>query len=484
VAEIVGGADALDLRATLSVDRSRDSIRGRWPLSAGQEVWIELSWRASNTDAPAVVDPDAVRDLGEVALADTVEFWRAWLAQCWYDGEHAELVHRSALALKAMTYAPTGALVAAPTTSLPEHIGGSRNWDYRYTWIRDATLTLTSLFVLGFREEAAAFRRWLERACAGRSQDLQIMYGIGGERSLPEHELAHLSGHRDSAPVRTGNGAVGQVQLDSYGQILEAAWLYCKAGGEISGENWRFLASLADIVCERWLEPDNGIWEIRDEPRHFTHSKLNCWVALDRAIRIATRDSLVVPDRWARERDAIRAYVLTECAPEGWFHQAAGHGVPDASTLLVAASGMIATTDPLSQATIEAVRRALEQDGLVYRYLTPDGLEGGEGAFLLCSFWLLDALIFSGQLGEADALLDRLIGFSNDLGLFAEEVEPRTGEALGNFPQAFSHMALVLSCSHLAAAKRGEVPTGAADYAEVALDLLVERERNAARPSA
>lgn len=482
MAEIVGGADALDLRCTHPLERAPDSIKAMWSMSEGDEVWLELTWRPNYAEGPDPIDAGELRERGERALQETIEYWRGWLTQCWYEGEHVEAVHRSALALKAMTYTPTGALVAAPTTSLPEQLGGPRNWDYRFTWLRDATLTLTSLLILGFREEATAFRRWLERAAAGRPQDLQIMYSILGERSLPERELTHLAGHRDSGPVRVGNGAVGQLQLDSYGQILEAAWLYRKAGGELNGDNWRFICALADVVCMRWRLPDNGIWEIRDEPRHFTHSKLNCWVALDRAIRLGGLMGVATPAHWHHEREAIRTTILTDCAPDGWLHQAAGFPVPDAATLLVPASGLIATTDPISLHTIEMVRYVLEQDGLVYRYLTPDGVEGGEGAFLLCSFWLLDCLTFSNRLDEADALMERLLSFTNDVGLLAEEVDAVTGEALGNFPQAFSHMALVQSAAQLSAAKRGEIPAGAHDYAELAVDRLVARaaERSAA----
>jgi GH15 family glucan-1,4-alpha-glucosidase len=300
------------------------------------------------------------------------------------------------------------------------------------------------------------------------------MYGIGGERALPERELAHLAGHRESAPVRVGNGAVMQMQLDAYGQLLEAAYLFGKAGGEITESNWTFLAGLTDVVCERWRHPDQGIWEIRDEPRHFVHSKLNCWIALDRASKIARARNLPCAiETWESERDAVRRYLLEQAAPDGWFHQAVGSPVPDASTLLVAASGFISSTDPLALETIDAVRRSLEKNGLVYRYTSSDGLEGEEGAFLLCSFWLVDALIHAGRIGEAEEVLSRVLELRNDVGLLAEEADISTGEPLGNFPQAFSHMALVLSCAHLAAAKRGEIPQGSVDYAELALDRLL-----------
>jgi GH15 family glucan-1,4-alpha-glucosidase len=473
-AEIVGGADAFLVRASQPIDAETDRIMARWSLRAGEEAWIEASW-CHSYQAPGQ-PTDVLQDLAAMRqrLDDTVAFWRTWIGRSWYQGDWQDAVRRSALVLKALTYSPSGAVVAAPTTSLPEEIGGERNWDYRYTWIRDSTLTLISLFILGFTEEADAFKRWMERTGAGRAEDLQIMYGIGGERFLPEITLDHLAGHRGSAPVRVGNAAVKQLQLDAYGQILEAAYLYGRAGRGLTPDNWRFLSGLADIVCERWRQPDQGIWEIRDEPRHFLHSKLNCWVALDRAVRIASALKADAPiASWAEERDAVAAYLLEECAPSGWFAQATGFGVPDASTLLLAASGFIPTSHPAMLKTMEVVGNRLSRDGLLFRYLAPDGLGGGEGAFLLCSFWLLDCLTHAGRLDEAEALLERLLGLSNDVGLLAEEVDPETGEALGNFPQAFSHMALVLSCAHLSAAKRGEVPEGANDYSELALDRLL-----------
>jgi len=473
-AEIVGGADALYIHATRALAATEVAVIGSWALATGEEVWIDAVWRRSYEVKLQTFDVDAHAREGARRLAATIAFWRGWLAGCHYDGPHADAVRRSALALKAMTFAPSGAIVAAPTTSLPEELGGGRNWDYRYTWIRDATLTLTSLFVLGFRDEADDFKHWLERTGSGRPEDLQIMYGIGGERSLPEIELRHLAGHRGSAPVRIGNGAVKQMQLDAYGQILEAAYLYTKAGGELTESNWRFLAGLVDIVCQRWQKPDQGIWEIRDEARHFTHSKANCWLALHRGVQLGDRTGFPCDrTRWAAERDRVRAFLLEQAAPSGWFQQAAEHAVPDAATLLLPALGFIATTDPVMRETIEVVRRSLERDGLMFRYLAPDGLGGGEGAFLLCSFWLIDCLTHAGALDEAEQLLERLVARANDVGLFAEEVDPATGEALGNFPQAFSHMALVTSCAHLTAARRGLVPDGAHDYAELALDRLL-----------
>jgi GH15 family glucan-1,4-alpha-glucosidase len=478
-ADIVGGADALYVHATRPLEISETAVTASWPLAAGDEAWIDAVWRCSYAQKSQTVDPASHAREGARRLTATIAFWRDWLGGCAYQGLHREAVLRSALALKAMTYAPSGAIVAAPTTSLPEEIGGPRNWDYRYTWIRDATLTLTSLLVLGFREEADDFKVWLERTGAGRPEDLQIMYGISGNRMLPELELSHLGGHRGSGPVRIGNGAVKQLQLDAYGQLLEASYLYAKSGGTISASNWRFLVGLVELVCRRWQKPDQGIWEIRDEPRHFTHSKANCWLALHRGIQLARANGLPCDlARWTTERDRVRAFLLEQTAPSGWFQQAASFAVPDAATLLVPAIGLLPTSHPVVTETIEVVRRSLERDGLVFRYLSPDGLPGGEGAFLLCSFWLVDCLTHAGRLDEAEALLNRLIGMANDVGLLAEEIDPSTLEPLGNFPPAFSHMALVTSCAHLTAARAGLIPPGAHDYAELALDrLMASRKR-------
>ncbi|MHB8451473.1 MAG: glycoside hydrolase family 15 protein [Mycobacteriales bacterium] len=481
VADFVGGGSAMRVRASRPLDRRDaatlrrgDVLAADWALAGGDEAWVDARWYPAHLAPRDVPEPDIGgwrRDLEE-----TVGFWRDWVGGLRYDGDYAQAVLRSALVLKTLTYAPTGAVLATATTSLPEHPGGERNWDYRYVWIRDATLTLTSLFTLGFQAEAAAFKAWLERTGAGRPQDLQIMYGVEGERLLPEIELGHLAGHLGSRPVRIGNGAVKQLQLDSFGQLLEAAYLFARAGGEITSDNWTYLAGLADLCCARWREPDQGIWEIRDEPRHFTHSKLNCWLALKRAGQLAAMLGRPASPGWAVEQEAVRSYLLADAAPGGWFGQARGHPVADAAALLVPALGLLPADHPAVSRTVEAVVRDLAAagTGLLRRYHAPDGLPGSEGAFLLCSFWLVDVLTFSGRLDEATRLLEALLGLAGDVGIYAEEVDPVTGQQLGNLPQAFTHMALVTSCAHLSAARRGALPLGqAVDFAECALDRLL-----------
>ncbi len=467
--EIVGGADALWVTSSHPLAHDAERIDALVDLEAGEQLVVEAAWSSSFVEKTPEEHP-SVSEL-EARMAETVAFWEAWIGQCRLGGEVSKVVRRSALALKAMTYAPTGAIVAAPTTSLPEEIGGVRNWDYRYTWIRDTTLTLISLLVLGFKAEADAFRQWVRRTSAGRSRDLQIMYGIDGRRRLPEIVLPHLAGHRGSAPVRIGNGAVGQLQLDVYGSLLQAAYIYARAGGTLTETNWDYLRGLAEVVCDSWEQPDQGIWEIRDEPRHFVHSKLLCWTALDRALSIASARGLPGDTaRWRRELDRIRDYLLDEAAAPGWFPQAVGSEVADASSLLVPAVGFLPPRHPLVLETIRRVRSDLEVDGIVYRYHVTDGVAGGEGAFLLCSFWLVDALIHARELDEAERVLARVLQLENDVGLYSEEAMPHTGELLGNFPQAFTHMALVTSFAHRAAARAGELPEPdtAYDFAEAA----------------
>jgi GH15 family glucan-1,4-alpha-glucosidase len=478
-AAIIGGPDALWVRSSRDLGGDRSEVRATWAMAAGDEAWVEAQWTPAADPCP-YPDGDARADMAR-RFGETVSFWEAWLARSSYEGDHERTVHRAALLLKALTYSPTGAVVAAGTTSLPEWIGGERNWDYRFTWIRDATLTLASLALLGYLDEAEAFKAWLERTGAGRPDELQIMYRVTGERLLPEIELDHLAGHRGSSPVRIGNGAAGQRQLDSLGQILEAAHLFVRAGGELTAENGAFLRQVADLTVRTWQKPDQGIWEIRDEPRHFVHSKLNCWMALDRAVRLAATGQLQGDvARWRRERAAIADWLLSEGCPDGWFVQAGGHAVPDASALLVPALGFLPPADRRVRATVEVVRRDLSDGVLVHRYQHPDGLAGEEGAFLLCSFWLVDALLHDGRLDEAEEVLESLLGLSNDVGLYSEMVDPSSGEQLGNTPQAFTHMAVVTSCSAISAARRGQLPGPEARIAFVEADL--DRRRDAAQP--
>ncbi len=474
-AELVGGADALWATATRPLEARADALRARWRLRAGEEAWVEVAWTPSLVERSLQDMPSA--HVMHRRLEETVAFWRGWIARCAYEGEHSREVRRSALVLKALTYAPSGALVAAPTTSLPEEPGGERNWDYRYTWMRDTSLTLISLMVLGYQEETLAFQHWLRRTSAGRAKDLQIMYDLRGHRLLPEVELPHLSGHRGSRPVRIGNGAVKQLQLDVFGEMLEAAWLYAKMGGALTPTDWDFLRDLVNEVCVRWREPDQGLWEIRDTPRHFLHSKLFCWVALDRAVRMARARKLPAPvGRWVRERELLREYLMREGARAGWFPQAVGMEAADASVLQLPALGFLPPAHPLVLRTVDTVREQLERGGLLYRYLAPDGLHGGEGTFLLCSFWLHDVLVHAGRTEEAEELLHHLLGLANDVGLYAEQAVPGTGEALGNFPQAFTHMALVSSCAQLSAARGTYRPRPEPyDFADFALTYHLGR---------
>ncbi|WNG26486.1 glycoside hydrolase family 15 protein [Cystobacter fuscus] len=468
-AELVGGADALWVTATRPLIAHDDALRARWHLRAGDEAWVEAAWTPSLIERTPREMPDLAALRGR--LEDTVAFWREWISHCAYEGDYAHAVRRSALVLKALSYAPSGAIVAAPTTSLPEEPGGVRNWDYRYTWLRDTTLTLISLMLLGYQSETLAFQHWLARTSAGRPEDVQIMYSIRGHRLLPEVELPHLEGHQGSRPVRIGNGAVKQLQLDVFGELLEGSWLFAKMGGSLSPGHWDFLRGLVEEVCERWRQPDQGLWEIRDEPRHFLHSKLLCWVALDRALRIARARRFPAPvGRWSRERALLREYLLREGSCLGWFSQAVGSQRADASVLQLPALGFLPSGHPLVERTVQAVREQLEKGRLLFRYHAPDGLRGGEGTFLLCSFWMHDVLVHSGRAEAAEELLRHLLSLANDVGLYAEESVPSTGEARGNFPQAFTHMALVASCAQLSAGRRFHLPRpGAYDYADFAL---------------
>ncbi|MFJ9594183.1 glycoside hydrolase family 15 protein [Streptomyces virginiae] len=427
-----------------------NSTRSQFPVTAGRRVAFVLTWHPSHDPRPEPTDPFEAL---ECSLAD----WREWASQCRYDGPYKEAVTRSLITLKALTYAPTGGIVAAATTSLPEELGGVRNWDYRYCWLRDATLTLGSLLTTGFLDEARAWREWLLRAVAGAPADLQIMYGIGGERRIPEYELPWLRGYASSSPVRVGNAAVDQLQLDVYGEVLDSLHLARSFGLPAEAHAWRIQVALLDFLERNWHRPDEGLWEVRGPRRHFVHSKVMAWVAADRAVRTLESDPSLPgePDRWRAMRDAVHRDVCDKgFDPErGTFTQYYGSRELDAATLLIPRVGFLPPDDPRVTGTVDAVRAELGRSGLVRRYSTADtddGLPGDEGAFLACSFWLADALHLTGREDEARALFERLLAVCNDVGLLAEEYDPVSGRQLGNFPQAFSHVGLVNTALTLA----------------------------------
>jgi GH15 family glucan-1,4-alpha-glucosidase len=436
------GADALVLGLCDSGEgEARDGvISGRIELAQGSSAILSLS--ASHRE-PLVIPG---RDDSERRLERTVNFWPQWADRSEYNGSWREAVVRSTLALKLLTFAPSGAIVAAPTTSLPEWIGGERNWDYRFTWPRDASWTLDALLRLGFRNEAHAFFWWLMHASRLTQPRLQILYRIDGSDHSGERELRELNGYRGSAPVRIGNGASKQIQLDLYGALLEAIWLYGKEVGHLDGDTGKEVARIADYVASHWRDPDNGIWEVRDERTHYTQSKALCWVALDRACALA--DEGMIPNRntrWRTEADELQRFVDTE----GWDEERRSYvRAPDlreldASLLTLALLGYHEPRDKRIQSTIAAIERELREGPYVYRYRGEDGLAGEEGAFLTCSFWLVDAYARTGRLDDANALMEELVGLANDVGLYSEEIDPRTGEFLGNFPQGLTHLALV-----------------------------------------
>jgi GH15 family glucan-1,4-alpha-glucosidase len=422
---------------------------GEFDVAAGDEVTFSLSWSQSwRDDLPA---PDVAQ-----ALAQVEAQWDAWSSRLPEGDQVSEAVRRSLVTLKALAHWETGGIVAAATTSLPEKIGGTRNWDYRFCWLRDATFTLYALLGLGFVDEAEAWRAWLVRAVAGSPDDLQIMYGVAGERRLDEYEVPWLPGYEGSAPVRVGNAAAGQVQLDVYGEVLDALYVARKAGLAFDATSWSLECAMVRHLETIWNEPDDGIWEVRGGRRHFTHSKVMAWVAFDRAVRSATEFGLDGPvDRWCSVRDAIHAQVCAQGfdAAQNSFVQSYGSTALDASLLLLAIVGFLPPADPRLRGTLAAIERGLLRDGLVLRYDTgdsKDGLPPGEGAFLACSFWLADNWLLQDRVDEAQALFDRLLSYRNDVGLLAEEYDPVARRQLGNFPQAFSHLALINTATSLA----------------------------------
>ena len=430
---------------------------GAFRVAAGEHVPFVLTWQPSHEVPPERADPAA-----ELAL--TTRFWRDWAFRCTYEGPHRDAVIRSLITLKALTYAPTGGIVAAATTSLPEDIGGVRNWDYRYCWLRDATITLEALLRTGYTEEAAAWRAWLERAVAGDPKDVQIMYGVAGERRLAEWEAEWLPGYENSVPVRIGNAAVGQRQLDVYGEVIDALSLGRAAGISFDRHAWSLQRALLGFLEQNWDEPDEGIWEVRGPRRHFVHSKVMAWVAFDRASHLVEQGSMGPAERWRAIRDEIHAQVLDQGydAKRGVFTQYYGSAELDASVLLIPEVGFLPPDDPRVVSTVRVIKRELMRDGLVLRYTQPakalsggladvDGLPGSEGAFLACSFWLVNALHMIGEYDEAVAIFERLLALRSDLGLLSEEYDPRYGRQVGNMPQAFSHVPLIQAALNLEA---------------------------------
>ncbi len=448
----IAGPDALCFRTPVATRGEDMRTISEFQVDEGERVPFVLTWFPSQDDPPGAIDP-------ELALSETESYWREWSDGCTVDlaDGWASVVRRSLIVLKALTYDPTGGVVAAPTTSLPEWIGSVRNWDYRYCWLRDATLTLLALLHGGQVAEAEAWRRWLLRAVAGDPADVQIMYGVAGERRLSEFELPWLSGYEGSAPVRVGNAASEQLQLDVYGEVLDALYQARTHGIAVDPQAWRIQLALLDHLGEAWREPDEGIWEIRGERRHFVHSKAMAWVAFDRAVRTVESQGIDGPvDRWRTLRDEIHAEVCEHGFDEELdsFVQSYGSKELDASLLLLPLVGFLPASDARVRGTVEAIERELLQDGFVLRYRTHeagvDGLPPGEGVFLPCSFWLADCYELLGRHDEAHALFERLVALANDLGLLAEEYDPKAQRMLGNFPQAFTHLALVNTAFNVA----------------------------------
>ena len=445
----IAGPDKVVLCSPAPLENRERKTIARFEVAAGERKAFVLTHSPSHLEDPRPIDPHA-------ALEATERFWKEWSGRCTAGGRWAGPVRRSLITLKALTYAPTGGIVAAPTTSLPEHIGGVRNWDYRYCWLRDATLTLLALMDAGYFEEAQAWREWLLRAVAGAPEQMQIMYGIAGERRLTEFEIPWLPGYENSRPVRIGNGAASQLQLDVFGELMDTLYQACKGGLARDDAAWDMQRALLRHLEKVWSRPDEGLWEIRGKPRHFTYSKVMSWVAFDRAVKTAEAFGLSGPvAHWRTLRERIHADVCRSgvSAKRGCFVQSYGAEDLDASLLLIPITGFLPADDPRVLATVEAIRQELMVDGLVHRYITResvDGLPPGEGAFLACSFWYADNLCMQGRWDEAAEMLDRLVGLCNDVGLLAEEFDPVARRMLGNFPQAFSHVGLVSTAMNLA----------------------------------
>ncbi|HEV8712746.1 MAG TPA: glycoside hydrolase family 15 protein [Candidatus Binatia bacterium] len=445
---VTAGPDTLYCRTPVALRGEELRTVAEFTVSAGQRVPFELTWTPTHQPEPEAKEV-------EQCLRDSDAWWQEWVGRCTYQGEWREAVVRSLITLKALTYAPTGGVVAAPTTSLPEQLGGVRNWDYRYCWLRDATFTLYALMSGGYTEEARAWREWLLNAVAGSPSELQIMYGLGGERRLTELELDWLLGYEGASPVRIGNAAYQQHQLDVYGEIMDALHVARRVGLEPSEEAWRVQQVLLRFLETDWDKPDEGVWEVRGPRRHFTHSKVMAWVALDRAVKAVEQFSLAGPvEQWRRLRRQIHDQICREgFDPDlNSFVQYYGSKDPDASLLMLPLVGFLPATDPRMRGTVATIQQRLVRDGFVDRYPTHpdvDGLPPGEGAFLLCTFWLADNLALQGHYGEARAIFERLLDLRNDVGLLSEQYDRETRRLVGNFPQAFSHVGLINTARNL-----------------------------------
>ncbi|MEH6677326.1 glycoside hydrolase family 15 protein [Phenylobacterium sp.] len=460
----VAGPHSVILRPPCPVDIGEGDVRAAFEVDEGETINFVLHYEPSHIYTPEPCDPEA-------ALQRTLAYWRGWVAKSRYQGAWGEAVNRSLITIKALIYAPTGGIIAAPTTSLPEQIGGARNWDYRFCWLRDASFSMLSLMNAGYRKEAEAWCEWVLRAMAGEPDEIQPVYGLAGERRLEEREVGWLPGYEGSTPVRIGNGAARQFQIDAFGWIMDTMHQARAFDLELREDDWALQTALLAHLEQVWRRPDEGIWEVRGGPRHFVHSKVMAWVAFDRAVRAVEDLGQQGPvDRWRTLRDEIHREVCAKGYNEtaGAFVQSYGDEALDASVLLIPLVGFLPADDPRMVSTVAAIQARLTRDGLVLRYdpqRTDDGLESDEGVFLACSFWLADNLLLQGRREEAEALFDRLLGLRNDLGLLAEEYEPKAGRQLGNFPQAFSHFAIIDTAFNLARRKGAARPNQPRDQA-------------------
>jgi GH15 family glucan-1,4-alpha-glucosidase len=453
----IGGDDGLIICCDADLElRDGHDLAVRVAVRGEERVRLVVRYVRPHLIDEGELDPEDPHRVDE-ALRTTVRIWHTWTRGLDFAGPDREAVLRSALVLKGLQNARTGAIAAAATTSLPERMGGDRNWDYRFSWIRDSFLSVRSLAAIGLTREADAFRRFMQRSSAGSAHQLQIMYGVGGERRLTELELGFLEGYRGSAPVRIGNGAFQQEQLDAFGELLQLTWSWHRRGHSPDDDYWRFLCDLVEVACERWADPDRGIWEVRGEPRHFVHSKVMCWAAIDRGVALAEQSLRMAPlQRWKRTAKKVRDSIMEHGVDgrRGCFVQSYGTTATDSSLLLIPGTGFVDYADPIMVRTVDAIREDLEEDGLLLRYRTEsadDGLGSDrEGFFLACTFWLAEVMAAQGRPRAAREAFDRAAGTSNDLGLFAEEFEPRTPQLLGNFPQGLTHLAHIGAAVRLA----------------------------------